>query len=177
MRFDTMPSRPILHACANTAGLSASMCSLSRRPGAALVRTEASVASAEPRRQWSFLRCCRRGQGLAFFDHKSRDGFHRRRAVVDAFVDFASLNEKRVSGLIGHRWFAFVVKRDDTFLDVDNHHPWAPGGRPLAHSLRAVGPPGIIGGKPGFPRRLVVTVGAYGVNRGGDRPPGAWHDP
>src|SRR5258708_4828075 len=29
LRFDTMPSRPILHAWANTVGSSASMCSLS----------------------------------------------------------------------------------------------------------------------------------------------------
>src|SRR5260370_26319014 len=39
-----MPSRPILQACANTVGPSASMCSLSRRPGAARLNTDANVA-------------------------------------------------------------------------------------------------------------------------------------
>jgi hypothetical protein len=38
------------------------------------------------------LRCCWRGQRFALFDHKGRNGFYRRRSVVDAFVDFASLN-------------------------------------------------------------------------------------
>ena len=35
LRFDTMPSRPILQAWANTVGPSASMWALRRRPGAA----------------------------------------------------------------------------------------------------------------------------------------------
>jgi hypothetical protein len=43
-RFETMPSSPILQACANTVGPSASMCSLNRRPGAARLNTDANVA-------------------------------------------------------------------------------------------------------------------------------------
>src|SRR5207249_10615442 len=43
-RFDTMPSRPILQAWANTVEPSASMCSLSRRPDAARLNTDANVA-------------------------------------------------------------------------------------------------------------------------------------
>src|SRR5262249_10400671 len=43
-RFETMPSRPILQAWANTVGPSASMCSLNRRPGAARLNTDANVA-------------------------------------------------------------------------------------------------------------------------------------
>ena len=51
--------------------------------------TSASSVGGTSRR--SFLRC-RRGQRFALFDHKSRDGFHGRRSLVDAFVDFARLN-------------------------------------------------------------------------------------
>jgi hypothetical protein len=36
LRFDTIPSSPILQACANTIGASASMCSLNFRPGGSL---------------------------------------------------------------------------------------------------------------------------------------------
>src|SRR5438874_8677785 len=42
--FDTISSKPILQACANTVGPSALMCSLSRSPGPALARTDLSVA-------------------------------------------------------------------------------------------------------------------------------------
>jgi|ERR1700730_1110056 len=44
MRFDTMPSSPILQAWAKTVGPSPSICSLNRMPGPALVSTLASVA-------------------------------------------------------------------------------------------------------------------------------------
>jgi hypothetical protein len=44
LRFDTMSSRPILHAWANTVGPSVSMCSLRRKPGAARFNSDASVA-------------------------------------------------------------------------------------------------------------------------------------
>ena len=40
VRFDTMPSRPILQAWANTVGPSAARCSFSRRPGPTLASTE-----------------------------------------------------------------------------------------------------------------------------------------
>ena len=32
------------------------------------------------------------GQWFALFDHKSRNGLHGRRSLVDAFVDFVGLN-------------------------------------------------------------------------------------
>jgi hypothetical protein len=44
LRFDTMSSRPILYAWANTVGPSVSMCSLRRKPGAARFNSDASVA-------------------------------------------------------------------------------------------------------------------------------------
>src|SRR6266480_5501817 len=43
-RFETMPSSPILQACANTVGPSPSMCLLNRMPGPTLARVEASAA-------------------------------------------------------------------------------------------------------------------------------------
>src|SRR5262249_22582846 len=44
LRFDTMPSRPILQAWANTVGPSPSICSLNRMPEPALTTMDASVA-------------------------------------------------------------------------------------------------------------------------------------
>jgi hypothetical protein len=44
LRFDTIPSSPILQACAKTVAPSPSMCSLNRMPGLALATIGASVA-------------------------------------------------------------------------------------------------------------------------------------
>src|SRR5262249_6903348 len=62
-----------------------------------------------------------RGQWLPLFDDDSRDSFHRRATLVDAFVYFAGFDEEGFPGLVGRGWFAFVVECEDAFLDVHNH--------------------------------------------------------
>src|SRR5262245_49904320 len=62
-----------------------------------------------------------RGQWLPLFDDESRDSFHRRATLVDAFVYFAGFDEEGFPGLVGRGWFAFVVECEDAFLDVHNH--------------------------------------------------------
>ena len=53
MRFETMPSSPILQAWAKTVGPSPSICSLNRMPGLALVTIDASVARQRPFAAWA----------------------------------------------------------------------------------------------------------------------------
>ncbi len=51
----------------------------------------------------------------------SRQGPSRATFLVDTFVDFIGFNVQRILGLVGHRRFAFVVKRKRPFRDVDGH--------------------------------------------------------
>jgi hypothetical protein len=44
LRFDTIPSRPIRHACSNTSGPSCSMCSLNLTPSPARASSFSSAA-------------------------------------------------------------------------------------------------------------------------------------
>jgi hypothetical protein len=57
-------------------------------------------------------------QRFALFDHEGRNDLDGRAFLVDAFVHLAGLDVERVSGLVRRRRLAFVVKRQDPFLNV-----------------------------------------------------------
>jgi hypothetical protein len=60
------------------------------------------------------------GQWLAFLDHERRNGLNRRCSIIDALVDLASLDVQGITGLVGCGWFAFVVERKHSLLDIDD---------------------------------------------------------
>src|SRR6516165_10564098 len=60
------------------------------------------------------------GQWLAFLDHEHRNGLNRRCSIIDALVDLAGLDVEGIPGLVGCGWFAFVVERQHSLLDIDD---------------------------------------------------------
>src|SRR5882672_12067904 len=60
--------------------------------------------------------------GLALLDHETCNGLGRRVAVVNALMNLAGFDEKRLARLVGRHGLAFVKERHRALLDRSEEH-------------------------------------------------------